>query len=327
MPITNKRTFVAALLAVLATASGPHAWGQEWPSRPITVLVPQQAGTIQDMIARNLGDELSKTLKQPVVVDNRPSASQIVASSHLARSAPDGYTLMISAMPNVIKPGLLKNQGFSSNQDFAVIAHAVSLSTMLAVSPQTPANNLQEFIALLKAHPDKYLYGSAGVGTPMHMFLEQFNRDAGTRSVHVPYKTFQLIVPDVAANTLQYSFLPLGMVPLAKEGKFKPLGVVGPQRDPLAPDLPTLSEQGMKGFDVAIQYFVVGPKNLPVDIVNKLNAAIVAAQALDSYQAKYRALGGVIVPKGHSPAQAAALLKREDERFTALVREGKIPLE
>lgn len=328
MHATPRRTFLAAALgaAVAVGASGLCA-AQEWPAKPITILVPQAAGSIQDLIARTLGDELSHLLKQPVLVDNRPSASQIITSALLARATPDGYTLMISAMPNVIAPNLLKTQSFAGNQDFTTIAYSLSIAGMLAISPKIPASNLKEFVALLKASPDKYMYGSSGVGTPLHMFLAQFNRDAGTQSVHVPYKSFQTIMPDVSSNVVNYSFLPLGQMQLVKDGKLKALGFVGAKRDPQLPDLPTLDEQGLKGFDASLHYFMIGPKGMPADVVAKLNGAINTIQAKEAYQAKYKALGGVTMPQNFTPTAAATLLKREDERYTALVKDGKINFE
>lgn len=328
MFVIKKRNFLTrTLMTALALSAGSLAWSQEWPAKTITILVPQPAGTIQDLVARALGDELSRALKQPVVVDNRPSASQIIASNFLARSAPDGYTLMVSAMPNAIAPNLLKSQTYAGNQDFTVISHSLSIAGLLTVSPQIPANNLKEFIALLKANPDKYMYASAGVGTPLHMFLEQFNRDAGTVSVHIPYKSFPMIIPDVTTNTVHYSLLPTSMLQLAKEGKVKILGFAGPKRDPQMPDIPTLDEQGLKGFDASIQYFVIGPKGMPADVVNKLNAAINIIQAKDTFHAKFKALGGFTIPQNVSPAQAAASLKREDERYAPLLKEGRIKFE
>jgi len=328
MFVINKHNFLTrSFLAALALSASSLAWSQEWPAKTITILVPQPAGTIQDLVARALGDELSRALKQAVVVDNRPSASQIIASNFLTRSAPDGYTLMVSAMPNAIAPNLLKSQTYSGNQDFTVISHSLSIAGLLTVSPQIPANNLKEFIALLKANPDKYMYASAGVGTPLHMFLEQFNRDAGTVSVHIPYKAFPMIIPDITTNTVHYSLLPTSMLQLAKDGKVKILGFGGSKRDPQMPDIPTLDEQGLKGFDSSIQYFVIGPKGMPADVVNKLNAAINTAQAKEVYQAKYKALGGFIIPQNVLPAQAAANLKREDERYAPLLKEGRIKFE
>jgi tripartite-type tricarboxylate transporter receptor subunit TctC len=324
----RRQFFAGTAAAALALALGaPAQAAEEYPSRPITMIVPLQAGTLADLVARSLGDELAAILRQPVVVDNRPSASQVVASSVLARSAPNGYTLMVSAMPNVIAPGVLKSQNFAGNADFTAIASILSISPVLAVSPSLPVSNLREFIALLKANPGKYMFGSAGVGTPMHMYLEMFNRQAGTQSVHVPYKTLQQIIPDVSSGTVQYSFLPFSTVQLAQSGKMKLLGVAAAKRDPAHPDIPTLDEQGLKGFEGPIHYLVVAPKGTPAPIVDKLNAAINTVLARDTFAGRFKSYGGVSIAKPDTPAHAAQVLKREDERFTALVREGKIPLE
>lgn len=322
--LTKRKFLAAAATAAVTLGTGSLAQAQEWPTKPITILVPQAAGTIQDLVARALGDELSRVLKQPVVVDNKPSASQIIASTQLARSTPDGYTLLVSAMPNAIPPNLIKGLSYAGNQDFTVIAHSLTFAGMLVVSPQLPVNNLKEFIDLLKASPEKYMYGSAGVGTPLHMFLEQFNRDAGTKSTHVPYKVFTGIIPDVSSNVIHYGFLPVSTYGLVKEGKLKALGVVGAKRDAQLPDIPTLDEQGLKGFDASIQYFIIGPKGMPTDVVNRLNAAINVIQAKPEYQAKYKALGGATVPQNVTAVQASNLLKREDERYSALIKEGRI---
>lgn len=328
MPRFTKRNFLlsAAAAAALGLGTGARA-ADDFPNKLITLVVPLQAGTLGDAVARALGDELTGILKQPVVVENKPSASQVVASNYLARAQPNGYTLMVSAMPNVIAPNVLKQQNFSSNSEFTAISHVLWISPVLTVASALPVNNLKDFVALLKANPGKYMFGSAGVGTPMHMYLEMLNRDAGTQSVHVPYKTLQLIIPDVMNNVLQYSLLPFSVMQFASSGKIKVLGVAGLKRDPAYPDVPTLDEQGLKGFDGRINYLVVGPKGMPPDIVSKLNAAINTALTRESFASKFRAYGGVTIALPHTAAQAAEVLKREDERFLSLVREGKIPLE
>lgn len=324
--ITKRQILATAAATVILGCAGiVHA--DEYPSRPIIIMVPLQAGTLADLVARALGDELTHILKQPVVIENRPSASQVVASSILARSAPNGYTLMISAMPNVIAPSILKTQNFSGNADFVAISHVLYGATVLAVAPNVPANNMQEFIALLKANPGKYMFGSAGIGTPMHMYLEQFNREAGTSSVHIPYKTLQMIIPDVSNGVVHYSFLPFSMMQFAKEGRMKVLGTTAIRRDPGYPSVPTLDEQGLKGFEGLNHYLVIAPKGTPQPIVDKLNAATNMVLARESFGAKFKSFGGVTIPKPNTPAQAMKVLKREDERFADLVREGKIPLD
>lgn len=327
MRLPFKRLLLAGAAATALALALPARAADEYPSRPIRMLVPLQAGTLADLVARSLSDELAALLKQPVIVDNRPSASQVVASSILALAPPNGYTLMVSAMPNVIAPAVLKTLNFAGNADFTAVASILSISPVLAVSPSLPVSNLREFIALLKANPGKYIFGSAGVGTPMHMYLEMFNREAGTQSVHVPYKSLQQIIPDVSSGTVQYSFLPFSTVQLAQAGKMKLLGVAAAKRDPEYPDIPTLDEQGLKGFESPIHYLVVAPKGTPARIVEKLNAAMNTVLARNSFAARFKSYGGVLIAKPDTPAHATQVLNREDQRFSALVREGKIPLE
>jgi tripartite-type tricarboxylate transporter receptor subunit TctC len=157
--------------------------------------------------------------------------------------------------------------------------------------------------------------------------MEQFNSEAGIQSVHVPYKSFQGVLPDIMSNTVQYGFMPVSSMQFVREGKLKALGFAGAQRDPQYPELSTLAEQGMKGFDASLHYYVIAPKGLPAEVVTKLNGAINAIQAKQSYQAKYTSMGGATVPQNVSPTAAKALLKLDDERFLPLVQEGKIRLE
>lgn len=323
----HRRT-LTRLLALGAIASGicwrADALAQDYPSKPVTIVVPYPAGSIVDLVGRTLGNELAQVLRQPFVVENRPGAYQIVAQNHVARQPADGYTLMVSAAPNVIPLQLQKTLANKGNLDFEVVAYAGNVTGVLAVNSSVPADNLQQFIALLKANPGKYMYGSAGPGTPHHLGLEQFNAQGGTTSVHVPYKNLQNIVTDVAAGQLHYSFLPFSVVQFAKDGRIKILGTTGLRREPTYPQIRTLDEQGLKGFEVPIKYFVVAPKGTPADVVSKLNAAINAAQATEAYAAKYRGLGGFEVPKAATPAQATQALAHEDERYNKFVRENKI---
>jgi tripartite-type tricarboxylate transporter receptor subunit TctC len=222
MSSTFKRKLLLSL-ATVAIGFGGLAHAQDCPNRPITLIVPWQAGTLADLVERTLGDDLAAILKQPVIIEDRPSASQVVASGTLARAAPNGDTLMVSAMANVIAPAILKTQNFTGNTDFTAVSHVLYVATVLAVAPSVPVNNLREFIALLKAIPGKYMFGSAGVGTPMHMYLEQFNRELETSSVHVPYKSLQFIIPDVSSGVMHHSFLPFSMMRYANEGRMKVL--------------------------------------------------------------------------------------------------------
>jgi tripartite-type tricarboxylate transporter receptor subunit TctC len=315
------------VLAIFTFMANGLASAQNFPSRPITIIVPLPPGTIADLVARALADELSPIFMQPVIVENRPSASQIVASSLLARSAPNGYTLMISAMPNVIAPNLLKTQGFNGNTDFSAVSHILWITTVMCVSNSLPVANLRDFIALLKTSPGKYMYASAGVGTPMHMYLEMFNYMAQTQSVHVPYKSFQMIIPDVSSGEVSYSFLPMSAIQFAKAGKLKVLGAAGLKRDPSYPEIPTMDEEGLKGFEAPIHYLVTAPKGTPPDIVSKINDAVNTVLARESFGSRFKAIGGITIAPPSTPQHASEVLKREDERFTALLRSGRISMD
>ena len=322
-----KRGLLLLVLATIALLSNRIAFAQDFPSRPISIIVPLPAGTVADLVARALADDLAPIFKQPVTVENRPSASQVIASNALARSAPNGYTLMISAMPNVIAPSLLKTQGFAGNTDFTAVSHILWITTVLSVSNSLPVTNLREFITLLRTNPGKYMYASAGVGSPMHLYLEMFNYMAETQSVHVPYKSFQMIIPDVTSGAVSYSFLPMSALQFAKAGKLKVLGAAGLKRDPTYPEIPTMDEEGLKGFEAPIHYLVTAPKGTPPDIVSKLNAAINAVLVRDSFSARFKAIGGITIAPPSTPQNATEVLKREDERFTALVRAGRVSLD
>jgi tripartite-type tricarboxylate transporter receptor subunit TctC len=300
---------------------------QTYPDRPITIVVPYTAGTLADLFARTVGNELTVAFKRPVIVDNRPGAGQVVGSSVLARAAPDGYTLMITAFPNIVSESIQKKLPYKGNLDFAVVAHVVTVANPLMVSPLLPVTNFQEFIALLKANPGKYSYGSAGVGSPIHLFAEMFNAMAGTKSVHVPYKSFQTALIDIGSGQVDYGFMTFSAMQQVALGKMKVLGTPGLQRDPAYPTVATLDEQGLKGFHSVINYAIVAPRGTPRAIVNRLNAAIDTAIASEVFAGKVRAVGGVSVLKPMTPDQVTALLAREEERWQKFVKDQNIALE
>ncbi|MES2511098.1 MAG: tripartite tricarboxylate transporter substrate-binding protein [Pseudomonadota bacterium] len=326
----NSRSIFRSCMGVLLSAIGclhGVAMAQTYPDRPITIVVPYLAGTLADLFARTVGNELSVALKQPVIVDNRPSAGQVVGSSLLARSAPNGYTLMISAFPNVVSSAIQKTLPYKSNLDFAPVAHVVTVANPLMVSTQLPVSTLQEFIALLKANPGRYSYGSSGVGSPIHLFAEMFNATAGTKSLHVPYKSFQTALIDIGSGQIDYGFMTFSAMQQVATGKMKVLGTPGAQRDPAYPAVATLDEQGLKGFNAVINYAMVAPRNTPPAIIARLNAAINAATSSEAFVNKVKAVGGVNILKPMTPAQVSALLAREEERWQKLVRDQGIVVE
>jgi tripartite-type tricarboxylate transporter receptor subunit TctC len=234
---------------------------------------------------------------------------------------------MMTAFPNVVSPSVQKTLPYKGNMDFTAVAHVVTVVNPLMVSPKLPVSNLQELIALLKANPGKYSYGSAGVGSPIHLFAEMFNASAGTKSLHVPYKTFQAALIDIASGQIDYGFMTFGAMQQVAIGKMKVMGTPSSQRDPGYPSVLTLDEQGLKGFDTVINYAIVAPKDTPSAIVEKLNTAINAATASEAFAGKVKAVGGVNVLKPMSPAQVTNLLAKEEERWLKLVKEQNIALE
>jgi tripartite-type tricarboxylate transporter receptor subunit TctC len=324
MRLLRNTAFV--LFAAAAIWHGNLA-AQSYPDRPLTIVVPYQAGTLADLFARTIGNELAVSLRQPVIIDNRPGAGQVVASSYVARSTPNGYTLMITAMPNVIAPSIQKSLPYAGNTDFAAVAHVVAVTNLLVTSPGLPVSNLREFIALLKANPGKHSYGSAGIGSPIHLFAELFNREAGARSLHVPYKSFQTALADIMTGQVDYGFMTLGAMQFVSAGKLKALGTPSQQRDPVYGQVPTLDEQGMKGFEAAIHYLLVAPRGTPAAIVERLNAAVGAVTGTEAFAAKVRPVGGVSVLKPMTPAQTTAFFAHEDERWKKLVEDQNIALE
>ena len=326
-PLNKFARNVICVFLLLVSLLQVEAGAQTYPDRPITIVVPYTAGTLADLFARAVGNELATTLKQPVIVDNRPGAGQVVGSSLVARAAPDGYTLMITAFPNVVSDGVQKKLPYKSNLDFAAIAHVVTVANPLMVSMQLPVSNLQEFIALLKANPGRYSYGSSGVGSPIHLFGEMFNATIGAKSLHVPYKSFQNALIDIGSGQVDYGFMTFSAMQQVSTGKMKVLGTPSMQRDPGYPTVATLDEQGVKGFNAVINYAMVAPRNTPRAIVARLNAAINAATSSDVFASKVKAVGGVSVLKPMTPAQVATLLASEEDRWQKLVKDQHITIE
>lgn len=217
------------LLALLLTTVSQ---AQSLAARPITLVAPFQAGSPTDLVARALGDDLSRMLGTPVIVDNRPGASQTVAGSLVARAPADGHTLFLANLPAVVAPSIQAKLPYAGIRDFAAIAHVADVKLMLALAPGVPATNLKEFMALLRADPTRYPFFSSAVGSPIHMLAEMLNLRIGARTVHVPYKGVPSILPDLMAGRVAYGFLQVGAMEHARTGKIKALALLARSRDP-----------------------------------------------------------------------------------------------
>lgn len=315
---------IASLVATVLTG---QVCAQEYPAKTINIIVPYVPGTLADVFTRALAEQMSPALKQNVVVENRPGAFQVVASSYVSRSKPDGYTIMTSVMPNVTPPSLRGSASFVPNVDFDPVGYISALDMLLAIPPTLPVSNLEEFVSLIKASPGKYSFGSAGAGTPHHMMLELLNQQAGLKAVHIPYASFQNIITQVSTGQLNYSFLPASVMQFVNTGKMKVLATTAAKRDPANPDVKTLDEMGIKGLSGLIKFFIVVPKGMPADIQGKLNAAINGAISSEGYAKRVQAAGGVTIPSSLPLVEVAKQYIAEDKRFDALVRDGAIKLD
>jgi len=262
-------------LALALTAASTHA--QAWPSKPIRYIVPFAPGGTTDILARTVGDKLAIALGQPVVIENKPGAGGGVGAEITAKSAPDGYTIMGGTIStHAINASLYKSLPYDPVRDFAPIVLVARVPNMLVVHPDVPAKNVAELVALLRANPGKYTFASAGNGTSQHLSGELFKSMAGAEMQHVPYKGSPPALQDVMGGQVSMTFDNITTAwPLAKGGKLRALAVTTAKRSAIAPDVPTLAEAGLPGFEVGSWQGVFAPAGTPPDIVKRLNAEIV----------------------------------------------------
>jgi tripartite-type tricarboxylate transporter receptor subunit TctC len=314
------------MFLLMAVLLAPISQAQSLAAKPITLVVPFQAGSPTDLVARALGDGLSQSLGTPVIVDNRPGASQTVAGALVARVPADGHTLFLANLPAVVAPSVQAKLPYTGIREFAAIAHLADITVMLALAPDVPATNLKEFIELLRAEPTRYPFFSTGVGSPIHMLTEMLNMRAGVRTVHVPYKGVPTILPDLMAGRVAYGFLQVGAMEHVRTGKIKGLALVGRSRDPLYPELPTMAEAGMPDFTNTVAYVLVAPRGTPPGIVATLNAATNRIIAAEQFHRKLAGIG-LQFPGPKTPAEAAVFIQAEEARWEKLLKIANIKLE
>ena len=261
-------TLLLALTAALAQA-------QTYPSRPVTIVVPFGAGGPADIYARFLGSRMQEPLGQPVVVENRPGGGSVVGSNAVAKSAPDGYTLLMMSNTHTVNETLIPNKPFVLLRDLAPVAPVNYSDLLLVVHPSVPANNLKELIALAKSEPGKMNYASSGPGTPYHMAGELFKSLAGVDVVHVPYKGSDGARVGILGGQVQMMFDAITtMAPNVRAGKLKGFGTSGRARSSVLPDMPTVAEAGVPGYEATIWLGVMAPAGTPKPIIDRLNAEI-----------------------------------------------------
>ena len=315
----QRRTLLALALSLAATG---HALADDkYPSKPVTVIVPQAAGGANDAIARVIAQKLTEQLGQSFIVDNRTGAGGNVGTVAAARAKPDGYTLMVTADSSmVINPSLYKSTGFDPIKDFEPVGTVATAGYVLVANPAFPAKNTADLIALAKQQPSKINIGSAGNGTLNHLIGEMLGKATGIDLVHIPYKGSSAAATDLVAGQVQVSVQSLpSSIAFIRSGKMKVLGVVNPKRLPALPDAPTIGET-VKGFGTTPWYGVFAPAGTPKSIITQLNVAI--AKALESKDAQERLAGVGCEPFKSTPEQFAQLVRDDLPRWARIVKES-----
>jgi tripartite-type tricarboxylate transporter receptor subunit TctC len=313
----------AALLAGLAltTIQAPAA-AQAWPSRPIKWIVPFAPGGTTDILARTISEKLTVALGVPVVVENKPGAGGGVGAELVARAAPDGYTIMGGTIStHAINASLYKDLPYDPVKDFLPITMIARVPNMLVVNPGVPAKDVKELIVLLKANPGKYTFASSGNGTSQHLSGELFKTMSGVDMQHIPYKGSPPALQDVVGGQVTMTFDNITTAwPLAKAGKLKALAVTTAKRSDIAPDVPTLAESGLPGFEVGSWQGVFAPAGTPPAIVKRLNAEIVKILGMPDVRERLGALGAEIV--ADSPEDFAMIVKAEVAKWSDVVKKS-----
>lgn len=314
----------ALLLAALLPATA-HAQG--WPAKPIRLVVPFPPGGTPDILSRLLGQRAAHRLGQPVVVDNRPGAGGNVAMEIVARSAPDGYTVVMGTIGTcALNPSLYANLPFSVQRDFAPVMLVGSIANLLAVHPSVPATSVKELVALAKARPGTLTYASSGFGSSLHVAGELFRGAATVDLVHVPYKGSQPALMDLVAGQVNLIFdnMP-SVLPMVQAGKVRPLAVTGAKRSRLFPGLPTMAEAGYPEAGIAPWYGLLAPARVPEPVLAKLNAAFNEALRDPAVQKRLAEID--LEPAGGSGAQFGALIAAETDKWGRVIREKGIRAE
>lgn len=310
-----------------AASAAPATDAQDpWPTRPVQLLIPYPPGGSADLLARPLGAKLQEKLGQPIVLDYRPGAGGTIASQTLARSKPDGYTLIMVLAAHAINPSLYPKLPYDTRKDFAPVSLVANLPLILASSSSAPAHNVRDLIAAAKASPGKITFGSAGNGNTGHLAGELFDSMAGVKMTHVPYKGSAQVVNAMLAGDIQLTFDSISTsMPQIKAGRMTALAVTSAKRAAMAPNVPTLAEAGVPGFDINGWYAILAPAGTPAPIVDKLSREIASVLTQPELRAQLTANG--YEPVGSTPAALGAHIESELMRWNKVVRDAGVKLE
>jgi tripartite-type tricarboxylate transporter receptor subunit TctC len=315
---------VAVMLCAQATSVAQTA--SAFPNQPIRMVVPYPPGGPTDITARVVAAEMSKTIGQNIVIDNRPGASGMIGSEMVTKSTPDGYTVLANASIHVINPSVYPDMRFDAIKDFTPITQLAQVPLVLVVPANSPIKSVKDLVEYAKANPGKVNFGSAGSASAQHLAGESFKIAAGIQMQHIPYKGSAPALTDLAGGQLQLMFDSMpSATPMINSGKLRAIAVTTTTRAKARPDLPTIAESGFPGFDISTWYAYWAPKGTPADVVEKLAAS--AAQALKNPEviAKYEAMGAE--PVGSTPAQFAAYVESEAKKWSDIVKKSGAKLD
>jgi tripartite-type tricarboxylate transporter receptor subunit TctC len=317
------RVAAGVALALGFAPGAAHAQNADYPNRPVKMLVGFAAGGSTDVAARIMAQKMSEILGQSVVVENRTGASGLIAAEDVAKSPPDGYTLLMASQTVLaVAPRLYRKVTVDPVKDFAPVAYCGASPLVLVVNPAFPAHTTAEVIAMAKADPGKIIFGTGGVGTTPHIASEMFQHDAGIKMSHVPYRGEAGAINDLVAGQIPAMFANLSAIMgQLQAGTVRAIAVTSPQRSPLAPDIPTVAET-LPGFAAETWFGLVAPAGTPHDVIVKLNAAALQALASDDTKKRYADLG--MTNGGSSPEQLDAYIKSEIDKWSKVIDDAHI---
>jgi tripartite-type tricarboxylate transporter receptor subunit TctC len=314
------RQTLRATAAITLFLAASLAQAQAWPSRPVKLVVPFSPGGFTDVVARILGQKLTESLGQPVIIENKPGAGSTIGSDYVAKSKPDGYTLVMVSTTQVSSPWLYKSMPYDVFKDFTPIMKLVEGPYVLIANPKLPVKSVADLLALAKAQPGKLDYASSGNGSAQHLVGAMFATMGGVQINHVPYKGSGQAMQDIVGGQVQLGFVGMpNALPYIPSGRLRALAVTTRKRSPDLPDVPTMDEAGIKGYDATIWLGLLGPAGLPRDIVTRLNSEII--KALSSAETRKLILAAGVEVSTSSPEEFTALLRSEYDKWGKVVKE------
>ncbi|MGZ5064822.1 MAG: tripartite tricarboxylate transporter substrate binding protein [Usitatibacter sp.] len=299
---------------------------QGYPSKPIKIVVPYPPGGFNDTLGRTLAAKFTEDWGQPAIVENKPGANTLIGSDFVAKSAPDGYTLLVVAFPFAVTPSLIKAMPYDTVKDFAPVALAAQSPNLLVVNPSLPVKTVAELVAMAKTKPDSLSYASTGNGSSNHISMELFKSLAGVKIVHIPYKGSAPAVTDLLGGQVHVMFdnAP-NVLPQVKAGRLRALAQTGASRSAVAPDIPTVAEAGVPGYELTVWFGLVAPAGTPREVVGKLNAEVLKILAMPDVRERFLAQG--VEPLGSTPEEFRDHIRAQMAKWGKVVRDAGVQAE